>query len=283
MSKAAWMRQSALFLRNVAHSQGDARTPVRRASLGLRGAGFTTRAVSVQHRLALLTLLLSVAGAAAAIGRTPGSFAVSSTGEAQYSIPIFAPPGVNGLAPELALIYGHRHRGTLAGIGWSVSGLSAIHRCEKTWAQNGVASAPQNELDDRYCLDGNQLRLFSGSYGAAGSTYRTEIETYSRITASGSAGNGPASFKVELKSGLIHEYGTNTNSRILSIGQPEARAWALNRVSDRAGNSITFTWHNDTANGSYRIDRIDYATSSIDFVWESKPAGEIRSGFVTGS
>jgi len=283
MSKVAWMRQSAFLFRKVAPSQGHAWTPVRRAPLGLLGAGFTSRVISVQHRFALLTLLLSVAGAAAATGRTPGSFSVSSTGEAQYSIPIFAPPGVNGLAPEVALTYGHRHRGTLAGIGWSVSGLSAIHRCEKTWAQNGVASAPQNELDDRYCIDGNQLRLFSGSYGAAGSTYRTEIETYSRITASGSAGNGPASFKVELKSGLIHEYGTNTNSRILSIGQPEARAWALNRVSDRAGNSITFTWHNDTANGSYRIDRIDYATNSIDFVWESKPAGEISSGFVTGS
>src|SRR5687768_8741975 len=115
MSRVAWMRQSALPFRQVAHSQGHVRTPVRRAPLGLRGAGFTARAISVQHRLALLTLLLSIAGAAAAGGRTPGSFSVSSTGEAQYSVSIFAPPGVNGLAPELALTYGHRHRGTLAG------------------------------------------------------------------------------------------------------------------------------------------------------------------------
>jgi len=103
MSKVAWMRQFALPFRKVAHSQGHVRTPVRRAPLGLRGAGFTTRAISVQHRFALLTLLLSIAGAAAASGRAPGRFSLSLAGEAQYSVPIFVPPGVNGLAPELAL------------------------------------------------------------------------------------------------------------------------------------------------------------------------------------
>lgn len=97
--------------------------------------------------IGVLGLLATVP--ALATGRTPGSFAVSSDGEAQYSIPIFAPPGVNGLAPQLALTYGHRHEGTLAGVGWGVSGLSAIHRCEKTWAQNNEAKAPQNESDDR--------------------------------------------------------------------------------------------------------------------------------------
>ncbi len=279
------MRWGALLLRKVAHSQGHTWTTVQRAPHEnvLRGAGFTTPGSASRHHLAIAILLLSVAGAASGAGRTPGSFRVSSNGEAQYSIPIFAPPGVNGLVPELALTYGHRNDGTLAGVGWSVAGLSAVHRCQKTWAQNGVSAAPQNQLDDRYCLDGNQLRLFSGTYGVSGSTYRTEMETYSRITASGSAGNGPASFKVELKNGLIHEYGIDSNSRILSIGQAEARAWALSRISDRAGNSITFTWHNDTLNGSYRIDRIDYAANAIDFVWESKPAGEVSSGFVIGS
>jgi RHS repeat-associated protein len=285
MSKVARMRWGALFLGSVAPTPGHASTRVRRTpGNGLLGAGFTSSNVMTRCRTVLVMLLvLAAAPAWTAGGRTPGSFDVSSTGEAQYSIPIFAPPGINGLAPELALTYGHRHEGTLAGVGWGVSGLSAIHRCEKTWAQNGVASAPQNALDDRYCLDGNQLRLFSGTYGQSGSTYRTEIETYSRITALGAAGDGPASFKVELKNGLIYEYGNNTNSRILSLGQLEARAWAVNKISDRSGNQINVTWHNDTANGSYRIDHVDYATNTIDFQWESKPVGEVKSGYVTGS
>jgi RHS repeat-associated protein len=216
-------------------------------------------------------------------GRIPGSFAVSATGEAQYSIPIFAPPGINGLTPELALTYSHQHEGTLAGVGWGISGLSAIHRCEKTWAQNGVAESPQNDFTDRYCLDGNQLRRFSGTYGRTGSTYRTELESYARITVLSEAGNGPGSFKVERKDGLIYAYGTTPDSQILSVGQPEARAWALSRISDRSGNQITFAWQDDTANGSYRIDRSDYAGNSIVFEWESKPANEIKSGYVTGS
>jgi RHS repeat-associated protein len=236
-------------------------------------------------RVAVGVWALLAAPVASSTGRTPGSFAVSPTGEAQYSIPIFAPPGVNGLTPELALTYGHHHEGTLAGIGWGISGLSTIYRCEKTWAQNnGVAEAPQNETDDRYCLDGNQLRHYSGTYGAPGSTYRSEIETYARITALGpSAGNGPGGFKVEHKNGLVYEYGITADSQILSLNQPEARAWALSRISDRSGNAITVTWHNDTQNGSFRIDQIDYVNNSIFFEWESKPATEVNAGFVTGS
>ncbi len=122
-----------------------------------------------------------------------------------------------------------------------------------------------------------------GPTAQSGSTYRTEIESHARITALGSAGNGPASFKVEHKNGLIYEYGNTTDSRILSLGQPEARAWAVNRISDRSGNHLDFGWHNDTLNGSYRVNHIDYASNTILFAWESKPAGEVKSGFITGS
>ncbi len=278
------MRWGALLFRKVATSQAYAWTPVQRASDDRRrGAGFTSSGAGRSCSACLVGSLIFAAAAAVADGRTPGRFAVSSSGEAQYSIPIFAPPGVNGLAPQLALTYSHRHEGTLAGAGWGISGLSAIHRCEKTWAQNNVAAAPQNAIDDRYCLDGIQLRHYSGTYGQPGSTYRTEIEAYARITALGSAGDGPASFKVEHKNALISEYGVTADSQILSIGQPEARAWAVNRISDRSGNEITFTWHDDTANGSYRIDYVGYAGTTIDFQWEAKPVGEVRSGYVTGS
>ena len=285
MSKVAGMRWGRLLLGIVAGKPGQAKVPIRHCpEIARPGAGFTSKRCDVWRGLAMVFGAILAAGQAwSAPGRTPGSFAVSSTGEAHYSIPIFAPPGVNGLVPDLSLTYGHRHDGTLAGVGWGVSGLLSIHRCAKTWAQNGVAVAPQNAVDDRYCLDGVQLRLYSGTYGQAGSTYRTEIESYSRVTALGTAGKGPASFTMELKNGLIYEFGGNSNSRILSLGQAEVRAWALNRIRDRAGNQVLIAWHNDTTNGSYRVDRIEYAPNAIVFQWESKPADEIRSGFVTGS
>ncbi len=197
---------------------------------------------------------------------------MSSTGEAQYSIPIFAPPGVNGLAPQLALTYSHRHEGTLAGVGWGVSGLSAIHRCEKTWAQNSETPRRRRMRSTTATAStGTSCGTTPAPTVQPGSTYRTEIETYARITALGpAAGNGPGAFRVEHKNGLIYEYGTTADSQILSIGQPEARAWALNKISDRSGNEITFTWHDDTANGSYRIDYVGYAGTTIDFQWESQ-------------
>ena len=39
------------------------------------------------------------------VGRTPGKFNVSAVGSAQYSIPIWAPPGPRGMQPNVSLSY----------------------------------------------------------------------------------------------------------------------------------------------------------------------------------
>jgi hypothetical protein len=229
---------------------------------------------------------------AAAVGRTPGNADVSPIGEASYSIPITAPPGTHGMTPGMALVYGHRNSGTLVGAGWSIAGLSAISRCQRTWAADGAPRDVRNDASDRFCLNGNKLRLTGGTYGQPSATYQTEIETFSRVTSYGAAGNGPAYFFVEAKDGLIYEYGNTDNSRIESIGQSTARAWALNKIRDRSGNSIDFVYIEDATNGSYRINRIEYTSNSgqglsaaydIEFVWEAKPSNEIDAGYLAGS
>lgn len=106
----------------------------------------------------------------AAVGRTPGSAAVSTGGAAQYSLPFALPPGRNGLTPQMGLVYDSAGGRGVAGLGWSIAGASVIARCETTVAQDGVAKAVRGVLDDGYCLDGNRLRLISGTYGVAGST-----------------------------------------------------------------------------------------------------------------
>ncbi|MDH4313106.1 MAG: FG-GAP-like repeat-containing protein, partial [Gammaproteobacteria bacterium] len=230
--------------------------------------------------------------AQAAVGRTAGTFDVSAGGEAAYSIPFAAPPGVRGLTPQLALVYSHRSGQTIAGAGWGIAGVSAIARCASTPVQDQVARNVRNDLQDRFCLNGNKLRLTAGTYGVAGSEYRTEIETYQRIKAFGAAGNGPQYFIVEGRDGLVYEYGNTTNSRIESLGQTTARAWALNRIRDRDSNEIVFTYAEDVTNGSYKLDLVSYGGNSqqgtaaiytIDFVYEAKPAGEVDSGYLAGS
>ena len=41
----------------------------------------------------------------AAVGRTPGSYQVTPSGAATYTIPLFAPRGPNDLEPHMALSY----------------------------------------------------------------------------------------------------------------------------------------------------------------------------------
>lgn len=229
------------------------------------------------------------------VGRTLGSSQVTPTGEATYSIPIFAPPGVNGMTPEMALSYNHSLPESLAGVGWSVSGLSAIRRCAATVAQNGGARGVKLTKDDRYCLDGNQLRLTSGTYGNAGSTYRTERDTVAKIVAGSNTVGGPASFTVYQKDGLIYEYGSTGDSRIESIAsgfQLTPHTWALSEIRDRSGNQIKFVYEEEGApTGAFRPLEVQYRVNdtqgqsagyAIRFVYETQPATDVDSGYFAG-
>jgi N-formylglutamate amidohydrolase len=204
----------------------------------------------------------------AALMSTPGQFSVSPSGAANYRIPIQVPPGVAGMAPKLELVYSSQGGNGILGLGWGISGLSTISRCARTKAQDGVVGGSVNfDANDRFCLDGQRLVLVSGTYGAAGSEYRTEIESFSKITALGTAGSGPASFLVKTKSGLTIEFGNTTDSRIEAVKASgvtsawavgTARAWAQNKISDVKGNYLTVTYSKDSSNGSYLPSRMDY-------------------------
>jgi len=205
-----------------------------------------------------LSLLISVlvnAPVLASFGRTPGQFAVSPTGGAQYSIPIWTPPGPRGIQPHLSLVYNSQSGIGPLGIGWSLAGLGAITRCNKTYAQDTTPAAVALAVSDGYCLNGNRLRLTNGAYGTAGSTYQTEVADFSNVTANGTAGNGPAYFTVQGRDGLTYEYGytdsngNGANSQVLASGTSTADFWLLSKVIDRAGNNyvINYTMLTGTA------------------------------------
>jgi hypothetical protein len=150
-------------------------------------------------------VLLGRVAPAADFGRSAGAFSVSHGGSAKFTIPIWTPPGPNSLTPPIALSYHSQGGNGIAGVGWELSAVSSIERCNRTKFQDGNAAAIDLTLNDRYCIGGNRLRLGSGTYGAAGSVYYTEVADYSRITAYGTVGNGPQYFIVEAKSGLKFE------------------------------------------------------------------------------
>jgi RHS repeat-associated protein len=200
---------------------------------------------------ALVLALTSICTATAwsAVGRTVGQFNVSPTGSAQYQIPIWAPPGPRSMQPNLALLYDSQSSIGPLGIGWSLSGLSSITRCNKTYAQDTTPAAVTLATSDGYCINGIRLRVTSGSstYGLAGSTYQTEVADFSNVTAVGTQGNGPASFTVQARNGLTYYYGytdangNGANSQVLADGTT-ASAWMLSKVVDRAGNNYVINY-----------------------------------------
>ncbi len=222
---------------------------------------------------------------------TPGSFAVDPAGSATYNIPLQLPPGTAGVAPQLSFSYSSQAGVGHMGKGWALTGLSAITRCGQTVAQDGNQGGVNFDANDRYCLDGQRLVVVNGkAHGADGAEYRTERESFSRIISYGSAGSGPASFKVWTKAGQIMEYGTTADSRIEAQGKASVRVWAVNRIQDIKSNYLTVSYTEDSANGEFYPARIDYtgntaaATApgnSVTFTYENR--SDLAPYYVAGS
>jgi len=267
---------------DAAGQQGEA--------MGYMGGACARIAAAIALPFFLGGVSFAQAQATLVAGTMPGQFAVNESGAATYRIPIQVPPGVAGMEPKLELAYNSQGGNGLLGMGWSLSGLSAIGRCPRTMAQDGVRGSVNFDMNDRYCLDGQRLVLVSGSYGVTGSEYRTELDSFSKIVASGTAGNGVASFTVQTKAGLTMEYGNTADSRIELQGKPTARLWAVNRISDVKTNFMTFSYTEDNANGDFYPSRIDYsgnaatgqaASNSVQFGYETRP--DIVRMFLGGS
>ncbi|GJI98214.1 hypothetical protein RugamoR57_49320 [Duganella caerulea] len=237
-------------------------------------------------------------------GSLPGNLGVDPAGAATYSIAVVVPPGTAGMQPNLALNYNSGGSNGIAGLGWALSGTSSIHRCGKTIAQDGVNQAISFGAGDRLCLDGQRLVRVNApapsdstaasadtAYWTAGGEYRTEIESFSRVTAVNGQ-DGKLAFKVETKDGKTSYYGCDVGSSGCGSGatsnsyaavksgaifQPDAPngvadtakvgmaiSWNLSAIVDSAGNHIDFDYSNpDASTGEYLLKQIRYGGNFI--------------------
>ena len=292
---AGWAASSYTMLMG---NFGNSATPVLYLQAASAGGGsyFTSNISqsSVTATPSTIEIAANATSPANGVGATAGTAEVTPNGTGRYSIPLTLPRGTAGLTPELALQYQNSTPNGLLGVGWGISGLSVITRCAETFAQDGITLGVQYLATDQYCLDGSRLRLTSGSQGADGSQYRTELETFSLIIAHGAGTNGPQWFEIRHKNGQIYEYGNTSDSLI--PGYNGTRVWALNKIRDRAGglsggNYITFSYINDTAHGSYRPNQIAYAGNStqgtappyaIQFSYQGRNSGENLTRYYVG-
>ncbi|WP_153799690.1 SpvB/TcaC N-terminal domain-containing protein [Foetidibacter luteolus] len=115
--------------------------------------------------VSLLTLLntdLVAQNTSKPVGATAGSVEVGA-GNATYTIPIQVPPGTNGLVPNISISYNSQAGNGVAGVGWSVSGLSAITRGGKNIYHNGIVQPVSFTADDNFYLDGVKINQVSSS------------------------------------------------------------------------------------------------------------------------
>jgi len=197
------------------------------------------------------------------VGTTAGEFRVDESGAATYSIPFMVPQGTAGVAPQLSLNYSSLGANGIAGKGWSLGGLSAITRCRQTLVQDGASTAINWSSQDRFCIDGQRLMLVSGTYGAANSTYKTELDNFTLITAKGGSTGHPAYFLIEAKDGSTSVYGYTTDAKATGGATNTTLTWLLNRYQDNVGNGIDFVYEGNAIEG-HRIKAIHYAFPSIN-------------------
>lgn len=216
---------------------------------------------------------------AQAVGVTNGEFSVGN-GAASYSVPITVPPGTSGMEPKLSLNFSSNSGNGLVGQGWSIGGMSAVQRCPRDKVHDGVSGAIEYNSNDRFCMDGQRLLVVSGTYGASGAQYRTEIDSYSQVISYGAVGSGPAYFVVKTKAGLTMEFGRTVDSFVKATGRSEAMIWSVNKIYDTFGNYLTFTYANDSATGQFRIANVDYTGNTnaglspyarVTFEYETRP------------
>jgi RHS repeat-associated protein len=227
------------------------------------------------------------------VGSVGGSFRVDESGAATYSVPIATVKGTAGVVPQISLNYSSQAGNGLMGKGWSIGGLSAVTRCRQTLSQDKSAKAITWSAGDRFCLDGQRLLIETGAnYGAVGATYKTEIDSFAKVTSVGGTNGHPDYFTVERKDGSISTYGgigdidaeqvaRNDNGSVTT----KTLTWALDRFEDSVGNPIEFDYIDDT--GGHRIDRIKYAYglgsshgAHVDFLYEARD--DDISGYVAG-
>ena len=197
------------------------------------------------------------------VGTTAGQPGVSPSGAATYSIPLSLPPGTMGVVPQLSVNYNSQGGNGLLGRGWNLGGLSSIVATGKTrYYDNEATIISSTDTACRVLWDGQRLLALNNA-GLEADSFRTEMVSNVKITTAGS--DNTMWFTVKTPDGLTMEYGNTLDSR-LTLGDNTQWKWMLNKVFDRNGNTIKYTYIKDESIGEILLDKIEYGGDSTNLV-----------------
>lgn len=257
------------------------------------GGAFTTAWNVVTRTTTAPALTVPPGVSSTASGYTPVSASVGESGAASIGIPITVPPGTGGMEPKLAIAYSSQGGNGLLGVGFGLSGLSAVTRTGRVAYLDGTKGGVTFDANDRFSIDGQRLVLYSGAWGGDGSEYRTENDSFAKITYHilGSV----SYWEVQTKAGLKYNYGNSDDSRILAnrfAGDNAISTWAVTAITDVLSNRLVFNYSGrDDSDGGYpRIVSIQYTQNvvaglvpgeQVIFSYETRP--DVRTSYLAGA
>lgn len=251
----------------------------------------------MKYKLLFVSILLAIHQVNAAeleiAGSLEGKANVDSLGVLENSIPIALPPSVHGFIPQLFLSYNGQSPDGLLGIGWNVTGISSISRCNNL--NNGKIKTPIDSAtsewghgywhytqvfsDSCFALDGKRMISIYDSIESSSlfdkAEFRLEKDEFTKILvemekdSSGKSSNFVKKFIVKQKDGLILEYSAQlkTNMKHSFTGEyveafiPFTLEWGLTSVKDINGNYWTVEYQ-DLTKGILYPKTIKYTGNS---------------------
>ncbi len=195
------------------------------------------------------------------------------SGSFVYAYKIAIPLGTKGLTPQISISYNsHSAKGKAGwvGFGWDIS-LSYIQR--------DIEYTRKDTTDDTFdlLLEGAKHDLV---YVSSENLFHTKLEAYLRIEKKTGAPNTTGEYwVVQSKDGTEFRFGYNADSENMvnsSDGSVPSYVWrwSLDRIKDRNGNSIFFTYEENPApndRGAVYLSKIEYSNDKkrvIEFILE---------------
>ena len=174
------------------------------------------------------------------------------SGAKTYTVPINVPSGIGtNMTPSISLDYNSQQGMGLAGIGWSLGGLSSIIRVGKNIYYDGMIDGVKMDDTDNFILDGMRLIKISSS------VYQSE---QGNIKAVAHQVSGDISyFDVFYPDGNKARFGFGDDAKAINF--------PIIKYSDQWGNEINYEY--TRLSGNNLINRISYNNgSSVSFEYE---------------
>ncbi len=225
-------------------------------------------------------------------------------GDASANYPIRVPSGIGGLQPSLSIGYTSAGGNGWMGDGWNINGLSAI-TVDARWGTPVFDGGKETEL---YSLDGEML-VYPNEYlphrhndvsenNAAITTEKQLRTSYSNnsvkqfylrknhdFTLIERIGTSPNNYtwKVTSTDGTKRYYGGSSDA-VLYSGSGIAH-WGLRMVEDAHGNTMEFTYYNESGGGGtfFQIKKIAYGKNKDYTVNFNKEASITRQDVTTNA